>query len=54
MKEVVFTSDFADKKKGELFKCDSQLASHLVHHDKVADYLNNIKEEETKKSKKVK
>ncbi len=38
MKSVVFTEDFATKKKGEVFKCDSQLASQLVNIDKVAKY----------------
>ncbi len=36
--EVVFTEDFATKKKGESWNCDKQLASQLVHIDKVAEY----------------
>jgi len=36
MVEVEFTTDFADKKKGDRFKCDSMLASQLVGVDKVA------------------
>jgi hypothetical protein len=38
MREVKFTKDFADKKKGDVFKCDGQLASHLVRVDKVAEF----------------
>lgn len=47
MKTVVFTEDFANRLKGEHFECDSMLASHLVHVDKVAKYL----EEETEITK---
>ena len=36
MVKVQFTKDFASKKKGDFFECDSQLASHLVNVDKVA------------------
>ena len=39
MKEVEFTKDFATKKKGDTWKCDSLLASQLVHVDKVAKYV---------------
>jgi hypothetical protein len=38
MKEIVFTEDFATKKKGDKWECDIQLASQLVHQDKVAVY----------------
>lgn len=38
MVEVEFIEDFATKKKGEVWECDSLLASQLVHHDKVAKY----------------
>ena len=48
MKTVVFTVDFATKKKGEVWKCDSQLASQLVNIDKVAKYYT---EETVKKDK---
>lgn len=48
MKTVVFTVDFATKKKGDLLKCDSMLASHLVNVDKVAKYYT---EETVKKDK---
>lgn len=36
MVEIEFTKDFATKKKGDVFKCDSQLASQLINIDKVA------------------
>ena len=39
MAKVTFIADFATKKKGELFVCDSLLASQLVHNDKVAIYF---------------
>ncbi len=45
MKEVIFIVDFATKKKGETLFCDSLLASHLVHLDKVAEYNNTVKKE---------
>lgn len=35
---IVFIKDFANKLKGDEFECDSMLASHLVHTDKVAEY----------------
>lgn len=41
MREVKFTKDFANKKKGEVFKCDGQLASHLVRVDKVAEFTKS-------------
>ncbi len=49
MIEVEFTEDFATKKKGEKWECDSILASHLVHFDKVAKYTKEVKEVKTKK-----
>ena len=57
MKSVVFTEDFATKKKGEVFKCDSQLASQLVNIDKVAKYesakeVTEAKEPKPKSTKK--
>lgn len=39
MKTVKFIKDFATKKVGDVWECDSQLASHLVNVDKVAEYL---------------
>ena len=40
MRTVIFTEDFATKKKGESLTCDGQLASTLVHIDKVAKYAD--------------
>lgn len=39
MKKIIFTTDFANKVKGDVFECDSMLASTLVNHDKVAKYV---------------
>jgi len=39
MRKVEFIKDFATKKKGDVWECDSQLASQLVNVDKVAKYL---------------
>jgi len=38
MVKVEFTEDFAGKKKGDVWECDSLLASQLVRIDKVAKY----------------
>ena len=38
MVKVEFVKDFATKKKGDTSKYDSQLASYLVHTEKVAKY----------------
>lgn len=38
MVKVEFITDFAGKKKGDVWECDSQLASQLVRIDKVAKY----------------
>jgi len=46
-KTVIFTKDFADRKKDSEFTCDSMLASHLVNKDKVAKY--KTKKKTTKK-----
>jgi hypothetical protein len=51
---VVFTEDFATKKKGEQFECDSLLASHLVNVDKVAKYLEEKPQIEKKANNKTK
>ena len=48
MKEVVFTEDYATKKKGDVWKCDSQLASQLVNVEKVAEYKKEEKVKEVK------
>lgn len=42
-KSVQFLKDFATKKKGDVYECDSQIASHLVNDSKVAKYV--IKDE---------
>ena len=39
MRSVRFIKDFATKKSGERYSCDSMLASHLVNIDKVAVYI---------------
>lgn len=38
MVEIEFLKDFATKKKGDKWACDSQLASQLVNEEKVAKY----------------
>jgi hypothetical protein len=43
MVKIVFTKDFATKKKGDEWACDSLLASQLVRIDKVAKYKTNKK-----------
>ena len=48
MLEVEFIKEFADKKIGDIFKCDGQLASHLINVDKVAK-LYKAKESKPKK-----
>ena len=45
-REIIFTSDFATKKKGDKEKCDSMLASQLVNNDKVAKYTDEADEKE--------
>lgn len=47
MKKVEFIKDFANKKKGDTFECDSMLANQLVNSDKVAIYF--IVKKEVKK-----
>lgn len=56
MKTVIFIKEFAGKKVGERFSCDSMLASHLVNVDKVAKYVPEVPEvpEVPKKRKKRK
>ena len=51
MLEVEFTEDFATKLKGDKWLCDSLLASHLVHVDKVAKYTTKVKEVKPKEEK---
>ena len=36
MVKIQFIKDFATKKKGDLWECDSMLASRLIHLKKVA------------------
>lgn len=48
MKEVVFTEDYANKKKGDVFKCSPSLASQLINVEKVAI----LAESKSKKAKK--
>jgi len=43
MKTIVFTKDFATKKKGDEFVCESQLASELVYIRKVAEFKKDKK-----------
>ncbi len=50
MRKIIFIKDFATKKKGDTWECDSLLASSLVHQDKVAEYFTD-KQKETKKAK---
>jgi len=38
MKTIIFTKDFATKKKGDLMEVDSILANELVKAKKVAKY----------------
>ena len=51
MVKVVFTKDFANKKKGDTGEYESMLASTLVHGDKVAVYEKDYttKKKATKK-----
>lgn len=43
MRTIKFNKDFATKKKGDVLECDGQLASQLVHIDKVAKYVKETK-----------
>tara|TARA_R110002167_G_scaffold3649_1_gene17761 strand:+ start:4250 stop:4384 length:135 start_codon:yes stop_codon:yes gene_type:complete len=43
MRAVVFTKDFATKKKGDKFTCSGPLANVLVRKDKVAKYTDTKK-----------
>ena len=42
---VIFTVDFATKKKGDIYPVDSLIASTLVHFKKVAKYYTAEAEE---------
>ena len=50
-KQVEFIKDFATKKKGDLYTCDSMMASHMVNVQKVAKYVELDKKETVKKGK---
>lgn len=54
MVKIKFLEDFAGKTAGEVFECDSMLASHLVNVDLVAEFVKDeqIKEVKKKTSKK--
>ena len=41
---IVFTEDFANKKKGDEFRCDSIIASQLIRRSKVAKLKTNKKQ----------
>jgi len=43
MKAIIFTKDFATKKKGDELTCDGMLASHLVRVAKVAKFKKDKK-----------
>jgi hypothetical protein len=43
MLKVEFLEDFATKKKGDVWECDSLLASQLVNVEKVAKYYEEKK-----------
>jgi hypothetical protein len=51
MRDIVFIADFANKKEGEVWLCDSQLASQLVNVEKVAEYAEPVEKEAKKKKK---
>lgn len=53
MVKVEFIKAFASKKKGDIGKFDSQLASKLVRQLKVAKYLKAPAKEEAAKKKPV-
>lgn len=36
MTTIIFTQDFATRKKGEVWTCDGMLAAQLIGEDKVA------------------
>jgi hypothetical protein len=49
MRDIEFITDFATKKKGDKWKCDSQLASQLVNVEKVAKYVKPKEKQENQK-----
>lgn len=53
MVKIKFLEDFAGKLAGEVFECDSMLASHLVNVDLVAEFVKDeVKEVKKKTTKK--
>jgi hypothetical protein len=50
-REIEFTVDFAEKKKGDTMVLDPMLASTLVNQDKVAKYKDVKEVNETSKTK---
>lgn len=54
MRKIKFTEDFATRSKGDIWECDSLLASQLVNVDKVAIYEDVPAEHETESEPKVK
>ena len=42
MEKIQFTKDFATKKKGDIWECDSMLAHNLIHKDKVAKKYKKV------------
>ena len=42
MEKIQFTKDFATKKKGDVWECDSQLASRLIRLKKVAKIYKKV------------
>lgn len=51
--KIKFTEDFAAKKKGEEWECDSLLASQLVNKDKVAVYVGESLEKQKQAEKEM-
>lgn len=50
MVKIKFLENFAGKKAGEVFECDSMLASHLVNVDLVAEFVTDEIKEVKKKT----
>lgn len=46
MRKIEFVKDFATKAKGDVWECDSLLASRLVNVEKVAKYFKARKKKE--------
>jgi hypothetical protein len=50
MVKIKFLENFAGKLAGEVFECDSMLASHLVRVDLVAEFVSTEVKEVKKKT----